>query len=254
MNWRSTPLLFAAIVLTLSATARAQEHKKGVEKSGAVSRPVVLTVRLGNSVVVIPAPEGFEEASSQFDSIKARFTETEAPGNEMLAVHLPASDCELLRRGEQTTFNSYTKISVLRDAKEQVFSESDLAALVAEFRKNGATMMDPNGPRMKALLEHIEQGLKKVESGDTQIDMSQPVNLGELEVSPRIYSVMMLMTITRDTGATQSSTPLLAGVTFMRVKQRLIYVFTYRKYHSKSDVEALRVFTKTWTGGILAAN
>src|SRR6267142_3361625 len=65
--------------------------------------------QLGDKTVVIPAPEGFQEAASQFESIKERMSRTEDPGNDMLAVHLPNEDCEKLKHGESAQFNFYTK-------------------------------------------------------------------------------------------------------------------------------------------------
>src|SRR6267142_5471958 len=56
--------------------------------------------QLGDKVVVIPDPEGFEEAASQFEIIKKNMSATEDPGNDMLAVHLQVSECEKFRRGE----------------------------------------------------------------------------------------------------------------------------------------------------------
>jgi hypothetical protein len=244
---RLNPNFFVVVItFLLSATAYSQEHNNvGSRGSDAV------TVRLGSSAVVIPAPEGFEEATSQFENVKTKFTATEAPENEMLLVHLLSSDCDLLRRGQPATMNQYTKVSVLKTVKEQDFSQSELADIVAEFRKNGAALLDPNGPNMKGLLEHLDQALKNTTSTNSSMEMTQPVNMGEFEVSPNIYSVMLLLTFKRGAGET---TPILAGLSYMRLKQRLVYAFTYRRYNSKADVEALKTFSQTWTASILAAN
>jgi len=249
-----TPNFFiaAAILVILTAPAYSQEHREVPNRAGAATtRPSAVTLRLGTSAVVVPAPAGYEEASSQFENIRIRFTETEAPSNEMLLVHLLSSDCDLLRSGQAPTMAQYTKVSVLRTAKEQAFSQADLQAVVAEFRKNGAAMLDPNGPRMKAVLEHVEQALKKVDSPDATLDMSQPINMGEFEVSPNIYSVMILMSFKTNEG---KMNPVLAAMSFMRVQERLLYVFSYRKYKLRTDVDTLRTFAKTWTASILAAN
>jgi len=242
-----TPNFFivVAIIFLLTAPGSSQEHREVTNRAGTGSAGKI-TVRLGSSSVVIPAPEGYEEATSQFERVKARFSETEAPGNEMLAAHLMSSDCDLLRRNQEATYQQYTKVSVLRTAKEQVFTQADLAAVVSEFRKNGTSMMDPDSPRMKAVLERVAQALKKPDLG-----MSQPVNMGEFEVSPNIYSVMLLMTYKSSSGA---ATPVLATMSYMRLQQRLVYLFTYRQYTSRSDVEILRSFAKTWTGKVLSAN
>jgi hypothetical protein len=252
----SVSLLFTTVTLlfALSSTTHSQEHGTEAGNRSANARAGAVTIHLGSSAVVIPTPDGFEEASSQFERVRTRFTETEAPGNEMLLVHFTASDCNILRSGRDATMNEYTKVSVLSKLKNQVFSESDLATIVTEFRKNGAAALDPNAPLNKATLDKVEQGLQKTESSNTTLNLTQPVNLGEVEVSPNIYSVMILMTFTKNNGTTTTTTPILASMTFMRVKQRLLYVYCYRIYRARSDLAALRAFSKTWTGQILAAN
>ena len=114
--------------------------------------------------------------------------------------------------------------------------------------------MDPNGPLMKAQLEHMEQALSSRNSTTTSVDLSKPVNLGEFDVRPNVYSVLLIVTIKIASSSGESSTPLLAGICFTRVKDRLVYFYTYRKYQSKADVDSLTTFTKQWITMILGAN
>ncbi|HAF14847.1 MAG TPA: hypothetical protein DCK99_14365 [Blastocatellia bacterium] len=232
-----------AILFLVSAAAIAQTRKADVA-----------TFQLGDQVITIPAPDGFEEAASQFESIKNHFTLTEDPGNDMLAVHLPHADCEKLRGGEFGPLTFYTKISVRKAVRDVDFSAERFANLVSEFRKSGSQVLDINSPTMKATLEHLSKGLSELSKKETQVDMSQPVNLGEFDTRPNVYSVMLLMNFKTQSSDGEVSTLILGGLSYVRVKQRLIYVYTYRKYGSKNDVDTLRDFTKQWIGQILAAN
>jgi hypothetical protein len=236
-------LLAATVIVILSATAHSQEHiKKG------------FSVRMGNVEVVIPPPENFEEASTQFERVKQKFTATESPTNDMVAVFLPASICEQFRQGQEPNLTFYTKVSVLKAGRETPFSTEDLASVASEFRNKGVQAMDPKGATMKAQLEHMEQALSNLNSQSTNIDMSKPVNLGEFDVRPNVYSVLLLFTLKITSGSGSSVLPLLAGMNFIRVKNRLVYLFTYRRYESKADVETLTSFSKKWNTMVLAAN
>lgn len=236
-------LLAAAFIVILAATVNSQEHvKKG------------FSVRLGNVQVAIPPPEGFEEASSQFDRVKESFTATEAPTNDMLAVFLPTSICEQYRQGNQPSLTFYTKVSVLKAQRETSFSAEDLASVAAEFRKNGIQAMDPKGPRMKAQLEHMEQGLSNLNSQATNIEMSKPINLGEFDVRPNVYSVLLFINLKVASESGSSVRPMLAGMSFVRVNNRMVYLLTYRLYQSKADVETLTSFSRKWNTMVLAAN
>jgi hypothetical protein len=209
---------------------------------------------LGEQVIVIPAPADFEEAASQFEVIKSRFTQTEAPENDLLAVHLQRADCDKLRAGELGPLTFYTKVSVPKSVRELDFSTQAFAALVSEFRKNGSQYLDTNSPALKTTIERLSQRVSELSGTDTKVDLGQPVNLGEFDTRPNVYGVMLLMNFKAQTSAGERSVLLLCGLSYVRVGQRLIYVYTYRKYEATSDVEFLRHFTKEWLGQILAAN
>ena len=228
-------------VLTASAFAQTQKTDSGVFK-------------LGDQLISIPTPAGFEEAASQFESIKTHFTVTEDPANDMLAVHMLHADCEKLRAGEAAPLTFYTKVSVSKSARSLDYSAEQFASLVSEFRKTGSQVMDVNGPTMKEALEHLGKGLSDLNKKETQVDMDQPLNLGEFDTRPNVYSVMLLLNLKAQSGDAKVSTLIAGGISFVRVKHRLLFVYTYHKYESKADVETLRDFTKQWIGQILAAN
>lgn len=243
MRTSSIIIISVAVLFVISASAGAQTRKTDVT-----------VFQLGDQATRIPVPEGFEEAASQFEVIKDQFTRTEAPENDMLAVHLPHADCERLRAGGFGPFNFNTKVSVRRAVRDQAYSAERFANLVATFRKTGAQLLDVNSPTMKSAIKRLDNSLSELSKQETQVDLSQPVNLGEFDTRPNVYSVMLLLTFKTKSGDSEVSIPIVGGLSYVRVGQRLVYVYTYRKYVSPADVEDLRDFTKKWIGQILAAN
>ena len=238
-----TNIAAIAIVLILTTFAAAQAPKTGVT-----------TFQLGNQATVIPAPDGFEEAAGQFEVIKDQFTRTEAPDNDMLAVHLPRADCDKLRMGETVNFSFYTKVSIRRSNRTQDYSTERFADLVAAFRKTSTEVLDINGPTLKNAVQQLDKAMSDINKKETKFSLSQPVNLGEFDTRPNVYGVILLVTVTTKSGDGEISVPLVGGLTYVRVKQRLLYVYTYRRYSSANDVQVVRDFTKQWISKILAAN
>lgn len=244
MSFRfSRLIIFAFVVGFSSVTAQAQSHEVKV-----------FSVRVGDKVIVIPPPEGFEEATTQFEQIKSRFTVTEAPQNDMLAAHLSVADCNLLRSGQNALFGHYTKVSVLRAARDLSVSVPMFAEIVADFRKNGSTYLDMKSPKMQEIMKQWDRELTKLDSKDTKVGLSEPVNLGEFDTRSNVYSVMMRIELSYAAGSEQAKIPMLAGVTYLKVKDKVIFVYTYRRYQSQTDVETLRDFSIKWNNSILAAN
>jgi hypothetical protein len=239
---RAVALVVVSLVL-VSASALSQTRK-----------PKTTTVQLGTQQTKIPAPVGFEEATSQFENIKSYFTSTEDPGNDLLAVHLPRADCQKLRAGGFGPFNFSTKISIRKGNRERDYSPENFAGLVAEFRKSGAQYLDVNSPLMKAAVERLGKGASEMNQEETQVNLSQPVNLGEFDTRANVYSAMLLLNLKTQSADGELSVPILGSITYLRVGQRLIYVYTYRKFESQNDVLILRDFAKRWIGQILLAN
>ncbi|HEV7680889.1 MAG TPA: hypothetical protein VGO68_02110 [Pyrinomonadaceae bacterium] len=221
---------------------------------GQTRKPKATTVQLGTQLTRIPAPVGFEEAASQFENIKSYFTSTEDPGNDALAVHMPRADCQKLRAGGFGPFNFYTKISIRKGNREREYSAENFAGLVAEFRKSGAKYLDVNSPLMKAAIDRLGKGASELNQEETQVDFSQPVNLGEFDTQPNVYSAMLLLNIKTQSADGELSVPILGGLSYVRIGQRLVYIYTYKKFESQTDVALLRDFTKRWIAQILAAN
>ena len=102
MKLSKPTLLIAAVIFRVAVVAPAQSHEA----------PKSSSVKLGDKVILIPAPEGFEEAISQFESVKRFFVKMESQGIDTLLAHLPTSDCELLTSRSRPALNLYTKVSV----------------------------------------------------------------------------------------------------------------------------------------------
>jgi hypothetical protein len=253
MKFNRLPLsLASALVFVVGVVAHAQDHQTNATKP---TSSLSSSVRLGEKVVVIPTPEGYEEATSQFKKIKDRFSATEAPENDMLLVHMLAADCELMRQGSNATFSQYTKVSVLRQARALTVTSAMMAAAVEELRAQAVKFPDPNNPTTVAMEKHLERALSNLNSKQTTIDFGKPEVLGEFNVAPNVFSLLMLLNVKlNQAGVEGKPTPMLMSVSYVRVKERIIFVYVYKHLESKADLEPLKAFTTNWTNAIVAAN
>ncbi|HSK28943.1 MAG TPA: hypothetical protein VLA17_03185, partial [Candidatus Limnocylindria bacterium] len=60
--------------------------------------------------------------------------------------------------------------------------------------------------------------------------------------------------LTINSGGTEQTLPMLSAVSFVRVKNRVIFAYTFMKYRSKADIETIKQFTTKWTESIVSAN
>jgi hypothetical protein len=248
-------IVILLLLITATPFAPMQARQRGNASGGAGTSSRFVTTQsyeyqLGARRVVIPPPAGFVDAFTRAEDLAKILTATESPSNEVLAAHVSLEDLNRMNRGEQAGVTFYTKVSVLRSAKTQDISEAQYAALVAKLESTVSQVLDINGPTMKSAVRNMRGGLSEVTGQDVQLDLEQPQNLGSFEKTKDVYSTMLLMVLKGPRG----KLPLVGAASFVRVNNRLLFIYTYRKFNSEKDVEVLRDFTREWLRQIMAAN
>ena len=220
------------------------------------------TIKLGDKVIVIPNPEGFEEASSQFEKIRLFLTAMQPPHSDTLLLHMPVSDCDRLRTGSNPEWHHYTKVSVQKSMREVRSSNADMAGLVAEWRKNGAVLFDPDGPLLTSMMERVSRRSSEATSKQITYNVNDTQDLGEFDFRPNVYSRMIFMMYTKDINGTKSMYAGIGSMTLLKIGPRIISVAVYRNFSSPAVVKTelkpavieVKQFTTKWVNEIFAAN
>ena len=248
MSFRFSLLLIAtAIVLVATAAIQAQTQTT-------ISIDTI-SANLGGKVVMLPAPEGYEEVSQQWQSLKTAFTAMVPSNGDLLGAYLQVSDCELIRQGQPPLMPTWLMINVLREGRTHVSDRAEFARIGALMRQNTEDLVNPEKKDMKAHLARIDEFLSKEYSKDVKFDLSKPKNLGQFDSRPNVYSNLMLMQpMVQMDGQKVDHPPVLATMSMVLIKERIIAVLTYKKFESKADAQALTTLTTKWINEILAAN
>jgi hypothetical protein len=240
------------IVVFLALTA----VSLGLAVSGFAQQAAAVTdtYQIGNKQIVIPSPDGFLEAASQIPLIKQHFTATESSGNDFLAVHIPAEHLQRLKKGEVFDLTFYTKVSVSKSLKALDATEADFAQFVATFKKSFPALSDPNGKEMKATLKSISENLSNLNKTETTYTLSQPVNVGLIEDNRNAYGALLLTQMKLTTGGNEMVKTLLGGISVVRVRGKIIFIYTYKAFEKEQNIAELQQFSKQWLARIIAAN
>jgi hypothetical protein len=234
-----------------SAAAPGKDENKSQASTTKQSNSIF---QLGNKTVVIPPPVGFEEASSQSAEVKRIFSVTEDVNLDLLAVHLPTELMEKIRQGTKEPFSLYTKVSVPKRLREVDTSPTDFSSFVSSIQANSAQALDPDSPTMKAIKKAQDKNLTELLEQEAKIDFGKPVYLGEVVKTPSSYGSLLLFKTKTQIGDTLKEVAFVGGLGMVRVKQRIVFIYTYKLFSSGEDIELLRDFTKKWLAEIVKAN
>ena len=190
-----------------------------------------LSVTLGDKVVLLPAPEAFEEVTSQWETAKRIFAATVPADGDLLAGYLRASDLDLLRKGQVGSYSSWVTVSILREGRTHVSDKAEFARIVGYALQDGEKLTNPDRRAIKDGLANLDKVLSTATSKDVKIDVSKPKVLGTFDRRPDVFSNLLLIhTKVNVDGKEAVSTPVLAAMTLVLVKQRIIGVYTYKNY------------------------
>lgn len=211
--------------------------------------------RFGARTVKIPAPDGFEEATArapEFRTVALKIISN--PKIELLAVHLPTDWLNELERGVKPDGEFYTMTGTLKEVKQLNFTEQDFAKMTSFADKNREQILDVNSPLMRDRLGKLRGNLAAATNGEVQLGAVQVEQLGLLEKTADVYSMMTLNKYTTKEQGKQVVSPMLCALSFLRVSNRMVFVYAYRTFKTDDDVKVLQNLSKSWTSKIIVAN
>lgn len=201
--------------------------------------------RSGLKSIVIPPPTAdLSELGSDYRVLM----ESAVPDtNRLLAAFLSAEDSANLRSRISKGFNRYALVENLRRA-EFIDFDPDTFKQVSDSvaQQFGATL----NASMKDYQEELNHKLKAMRGVDTTMTLDKPVQLGVLFSKPNACSFGMIESYS----AAGNSVKMVAGMTILRVQNRLIYAYVYSVYKDDDSVQWVRNTSEQWADAILKAN
>ena len=222
----------------------------GSSESQAIPNSAAQSFDIDGRSIRLPAPEGFTEVLAKYKHFAPRFTWTESPELEMLAVHVPDRLIPLIAKRMDPDLDLFTKVSVSRSAKAIDMTPESFGDIVANLEKNFDTYLDPNGAIVAEMVKNADKGLDKYWKQETGTKISQPKNLGFFQKEPNLFSGMIMSNVE----VMERKRTMLSSVSLINLNKRLVFVYAYKVFSTEADIVTLRDFTKRWTAAILAAN
>ncbi len=201
-------------------------------------------VSAGGVELTLPGPgSDFAEAG---DKLRTTFFELLAPSsNRLLSAYLPEKTLATLNAGKSLDLDIYSMVEVPRraeysDVTPQAFEEvlKGMETSMGKFDSNVGDLQQEMNLRLKSL------GVKPIEIG-------HPEMLGGIFRKSDAGGFAMLVAVKQ---ADDRSATMAGGMAVLRVRQRLIFAYLYRKYESPETISWVHKTLEAWCDGILAKN
>jgi hypothetical protein len=222
----ATALLAAAVILPASAQDTS-------------------TYRAGLKNFTIPAPTSeLTEPGPDYRVLLEPLSPTQ---NRLIAAFLLPADLDTLRSGSTATLNRYALVEVLRQAEFADVTPEMFKQVSDAFGTQFGAAVDAN---LKDNQDEINRRLKALHSAASEVTLDKPVQLGALFTKPDACAFGMVMSMTSGGKARKE----VVGVIAMRVRSRLVFLYTYTEFKDDSSVQWIRTTDEQWADAILQAN
>jgi hypothetical protein len=187
--------------------------------------------------VALPVLPGFEEVlgrSAEFDRLMSKFV---LPDNRMLGFYISAEDMARMSEGAGDGFRRYVIVQTL---KQGIFLEEDgrFDAVKTSFREEMASLpaqsLSDFGDVMQGAAEYIGETYKT----DMKMKISESRSQGAFAETEDYIGFLNLSSLAVETGAGEKSYPSAVALMAVRVRDRLILVYSYySNYETSADVD-----------------
>ena len=100
----------------------------------------------------------------------------------------------------------------------------------------------------------MSENLSNLNKEETSLTLSQPVNIGSIEDSRNMYGTIILLQAKINIGGREVVRTLLTGISAVLVREKIVFIYTYKVYEKEQNIAELKQFSKQWLNRIITAN
>ena len=198
---------------------------------------------VGNNPIVFTTPDtSYFEVGYDKRELLEIFVPTQ---NRLICAFIRKADVGVLdpTRTESMNFDSYMLVEVLRQAEYIDLLPDDFKGLVSEIKTSMTDNLSEITDNTNAQMAERESVIGKMEIGATEI-------LGYFLDIDNAYGIIMAANVSA-AGITKR---IVCGTSFLRLNNRMIYMYVYATYKDDSSVQWVKDISTKWIKEILATN
>jgi len=213
-----------------------------------------VTVDVGGQSVYVPAPAGFHEISRLSPETRKLAETFTPPDNRLLAVFVSESDLGRIMKGETPKAERYMFLQVYRRLENSGISGTQFSQLVGQVKQQQDTILEKAKDEVGPLVDKASGKFADDYGISLKLKIGDLVPLGFFMEKSDAAGFASFGKIQGDADGQQLDSLLVSGISYVRVKGKLLYAYVYGKYETPKDLDWVRTTSTNWVDQILAAN
>ncbi|MBN2182244.1 MAG: hypothetical protein JW715_10045 [Sedimentisphaerales bacterium] len=211
-------------------------------------------ITVGDQTISIPSPSGFTEISSISPETVQLFENMCPPTNRLLAIFVTEDDAGLLILDKAGQFNSYMLVQSSKEMEAISFTKYQFKEIREMLRSQFDSMFEERRDLIDKLTDQTSHALSNRFNEEIDFDVGDIVPLGiDSETASSITASLLGKYKITVAGDVIEQT-MAATMCFLLVNEKVVYLYVYRTYDDKSDLDWTRKTNQHWMNEILKAN
>lgn len=220
----------------------------------AASHALALTVEVGETSIVIPEPNGYEnvgDSSPEMSQLAAALT---PPTNRLLAVFASQEAVAEVLNGNTPVLPRYMLVQSSRQIESVTVSRVQFTQLRDRTRQQQAVAIEQMTRSIGPFLEDASGELSTRIGADLNLAIGESVPLGVFLDRDDAIGFAMITENRISADGQEISYPVVATTLLVNVKNKILFAYVYSSYEDADDVAWARATSRRWVEEIVGMN
>jgi hypothetical protein len=218
----------------------------GSAEGSSAKLPQAAAFKAGGTPIAIPSPA--KEMNEIGDDNRALMDAFVAQSNRLIACFMLKGDLQKLKGGANDSILArYAMVQVPRRGEYLDCGSSDFKEVANSLKEEFGDILSSS---MKETEDEFNKRMKSLDLEEATVSLGAPIQLGCLFSKQDAYCFGMIVPFTMGGNSIKMG----MGAVFMRVKQRLLFVYLYSEYKDDDSIAWIRVTIEDWADAIIKAN
>ncbi len=210
------------------------------------------TVRLGNTQMSIPSPDGFALVTTNMTRLDPFMDGFVGPDNVRLVNFIPEEFVSKALHDEVPELVRYTSLQSYKKSVAATMTTADFNELKSSVRKQYSETFHKIEKQMPDLMNKVNKRLEGQLDAPLNLKINQTVPLPPHHEGERDLALSLMMNLAVKSPDGQVTNGAVAmTTTFLHVRGKLLFAYVYG---GGNDLEWTRQVSRDWSAAILAAN
>lgn len=206
---------------------------------------------VGAVPVSLRAPPGLLDPTSLGPAFGQLATTLTPPSNRLLAIYVTPEDFRAHKAGKKIVMDRYALLQTPRQAENLTVVAADFAQLKEVMKNQSAAQR----AQVRDMAEHhIGNAVSKAAGTPLTVSMTDINALGTFLESDTALGLLSATDVSAAAHGRTINYPLVYATGVLRVKERLLFLYTYSVYRTPADLEWVKTTATAWSRRLQQAN